>query len=151
LEETRKRIGSTYFEIKTDSKSALLYNVIYTSRRLLFVIIITAFEEAWVIQILLMIIHSSLIIIYLIYVKPYEAPILNKVEIFNEISICLASYHLIFFTDFTPDPQFQLNMGWSLIGITTLNIGVNMLVMIRATSLKVRWVFLKCRHTYRLK
>lgn len=47
-DEMRQRIGSTYFEIKTHSKYALLYNVFYTSRRLLFALVITFLADAWV-------------------------------------------------------------------------------------------------------
>lgn len=35
-EESILRFGSTYLELKTDSKNALLYNVFYMLRRLLF-------------------------------------------------------------------------------------------------------------------
>ncbi len=37
--ESKDRFGSTYLEIKTQSKHALLYNVLYMLRRLLFAVI----------------------------------------------------------------------------------------------------------------
>lgn len=40
------------------------------------------------------------VIIYLYYVKPFENPLLNRMEIFNEISIILIAYHLFMLTDF---------------------------------------------------
>lgn len=43
--DTVQRFGSVYFEIKTDSKGALLYNVFYTGRRLLFALLAIAAEE----------------------------------------------------------------------------------------------------------
>jgi hypothetical protein len=37
-------------------------------------------------------------IIYVTYFKPFELPLLNKMEVFNEFSILLATYHLLTFT-----------------------------------------------------
>ena len=53
----------------------------------------------------IIVLHSVLMIIYLTYVKPFEIPLLNQLEIFNEYSILLASYHLFTFTAFVPDPE----------------------------------------------
>jgi hypothetical protein len=68
-------------------------------------------------------------IIYLLMVKPFDLPILNKMEIFNECCIIGASYHLFAFTEFVGDPELQYNIGWSIIGVTLLNIAVNMGLM----------------------
>ncbi|TNV87623.1 hypothetical protein FGO68_gene4551 [Halteria grandinella] len=150
-EVSQQKFGSTYFELKTFSKSALLYNVFYTGRRLLFALVITFLGDAWVIQIVLMIIHSSLLMVYLLLVQPFMLPILNYVEIFNEGCIMIASYHLLFFTDFTPEPNFQLQAGWSLIGITTINIAANMFVMLKATIHKLKFTWLKLRYKYHMQ
>jgi hypothetical protein len=44
-ENSVKRFGSTFAEIKTDSRAALMYNVLYMLRRLLFAVIATVFED----------------------------------------------------------------------------------------------------------
>ena len=44
-QESIDSFGSTYMELRNDSKSALLYNVIYMLRRLLFCIIILVFKK----------------------------------------------------------------------------------------------------------
>jgi hypothetical protein len=64
-------------------------------------------------------------IMYLSMVKPFDLPILNKIELFNECCIIGASYHLFAFTEFVGDPELQYKIGWSMIGITSLNIAVN--------------------------
>jgi hypothetical protein len=150
-EDFADRFGSTYFELKTDNKNALLYNVFYTLRRLLIAVLVIFAGDIWVMQILLMLFHSQLLLIYLIKVQPYVLPELNYLEIFNETSICIASYHLLFFTDFTTEPEFQYKVGWSIIGITTINILVNMLIMVKATIIKLKFAFRKLRHQYRLR
>jgi hypothetical protein len=40
-----------------------------------------------------------------------------------------AAYHLFVFTPYVDDPKLQYNAGWSMIGVTVLNIVVNLAVM----------------------
>jgi len=47
-----------------------------------------------------------LTISYLIYFKPFWSKVLNYMEYFNELCILAISYHMLFFTDFTPDKEF---------------------------------------------
>ena len=42
--------------------------------------------------------------IYYGLVKPFKDPFMNKLEIFNEISIVIVGYHLYLFTDYVDDP-----------------------------------------------
>jgi hypothetical protein len=37
---------------------------------------------------------------YLIIVKPFKDKMINKLEIFNEVTIAIVGYHLFLFTDF---------------------------------------------------
>jgi hypothetical protein len=149
-EEQRMRIGSTYLEIRTGSKAALLYNVLYMLRRLLFAVIATAFEESPVFQVSLLVFHCVLLLIYDVLVRPFEQPVLNRLEVFNEVCILGAAYHLYAFTDVVDDPFLQEKVGWSMIAVTTLNIATNMLVMIYFTGKRIRLALLKARHKYRL-
>jgi len=59
--------------------------------------------------------------------------LLNKLEIFNELCIMGAAYHLFVFTQYVDDQTLQYNVGWSMIGVTTLNIVVNMAIMAHAS------------------
>ena len=76
-----------------------------------------------------MIFHSILLILFNQLVKPFENPVLNRLEIFNEVCIMAAAYHLFVFTDYVDDPVMQYKVGWSMIGVTAFNIVVNMGVM----------------------
>ena len=62
---------------------------------------------------------------------------MNKLEVFNEVCILGASYHLLLFTDYIDDVNMQYLGGWSMIGVTVLNITVNMGVIIFFTFLKL--------------
>ena len=58
---------------------------------------------------------------------------MNRLEIFNEVCILAAAYHLFLFTDYIEIPEFRYKIVWSIINITTFNIVVNMLVMCEAS------------------
>jgi hypothetical protein len=77
-------------------------------------------------------------ILYILAVKPFDLPLLNYTEIFNECCIITATYHLFAFTDFLDDPHMQYEVGWSLIGVTLFNLSVNMLIMMWGTYHKLR-------------
>jgi hypothetical protein len=77
-----------------------------------------------------MVFHCLLMVAYLVSVKPFEEPMLNRIEIMNEVTVLVASIHLFAFSDFVEDPQRQYLMGWSLISFTCLNIGINFLIML---------------------
>jgi len=69
-------------------------------------------------------------IVFVTAVKPFENPVLNRMELFNECCIIVAAYHLFYFTDYLPDYKLQYKLGWSLIGVTIFNITVNMGLMV---------------------
>jgi hypothetical protein len=110
-----------------------MYNVLYMLRRLLFAVIAVVFEKSPVLQVQILIFHCILMIMYNILVKPFEEPKMNRLEIFNEVCILAAAYHLFLFTDYIESPEFRYMIGWSIISITTFNIVVNMLVMCEAS------------------
>ena len=88
-------------------------------------------------QVQIIVFHCIVMIVYIISVKPFDIPLLNYTEIFNECCIMSAAYHLFAFTDFLGEPNMQYDVGWSLIGVTLLNIIVNMCIMIWGTFRKL--------------
>jgi hypothetical protein len=74
-------------------------------------------------------------IMFIMLARPFQEPRLNQLEIFNELCIIGAAYHLIAFTEYLSDPEMQYMVGWFIIGITTFNIAVNMIIM---TGLSLR-------------
>ena len=67
--------------------------------------------------------------LFFIIVKPLNQPFLNRMEIFNEISLLICSYFLFMFTDFIPDAQTRYLAGWGFIGMAVFNIAVNWLCL----------------------
>lgn len=64
-------------------------------------------------------------LMYIISVKPFKEPRLNKLEIFNELTVLLCAYHIPLFSDFVPDPDIRYIAGWSIILITCSNLMIN--------------------------
>lgn len=54
------------------------------------------------------------------------------------MTIMATGYHLFLFTDFEPDATDQYNIGFSVIAFTTLNIAVNMGVIIVKGVIKLK-------------
>lgn len=80
-----------------------------------------------------MIFTSLLLLIYDLSVKPYEEPLMNKLEFFNEVSIIVAAYHLPLFTEFVDDKITHYYAGWSLIMLVVTNLLTNLIVIFSST------------------
>ena len=91
--------SAVYSEIRLDSRLAIMYNVIFALRRILFSAITLVCLDYPGNQIQLLILGSILNLMFLTIVKPFETKKMNMVEIFNEICILAVSYHMIAFTD----------------------------------------------------
>ena len=50
---------------------------------------------------------------------------LNRMEIFNELTLLVISYSLFSFTEFIPDVEFRYSLGWGFIAIVAFNITIN--------------------------
>lgn len=86
--------------LKINSKAALLFNVIYMLRRLLIAVLALMLPASSYAQVQIMIIHCVAVVIYTAHVRPFVLPLLNNMEIFNEMCILAASCHLLLFTDY---------------------------------------------------
>jgi hypothetical protein len=115
--------------------------MVFMVRRLVFAVIGIFLESLPFLQIQLFISHCLLVVIYLGYFRPYTTQKQNNLELFNEICILAASYHLIIFTDFVDDLDIKYQAGWSLIAITLINLIGNLtLVFIENyKSIKLFW------------
>ena len=97
-----------------------------------------------------MVLHCILVIVYIALVKPFELPLLNRLEVFNEVCIIGAAYHLFLFTEYVSDPELQYSIGWSIIGVTVLNIAVNMIIMLKTSFARLRLQYKKLRYQFRV-
>ena len=65
------------------------------------------------------------------FVEPMTSVGENHMQLFNEFSVVLLSYHLLPLTDFMPDLETRNTfVGKSLILFTLLNLGANILFVL---------------------
>ena len=96
--------GSLYEEVNTRSAISLMYPIWFLVRRLVFVIIAVLLADyPGTIHLIYLVLQQLLHVLFLMLVKPFENPFMNKMEIFNELCILGIVYHFFLFFDFVPD------------------------------------------------
>lgn len=72
-------------------------------------------------------------------------------EVFNEITVLIASYHLLVFTEWVWDMERRFEAGWSLIALIVINVCFNFAVLavfvIKDSIRKTKLKYLKKRQT----
>jgi hypothetical protein len=87
-------------------KSPLAFNFIFMLRRYFFALYIVFLPGMPAAQIQLLMLQCVFILIYIAYCKPFKLSMMNKLEMFNELTILTCCYHMLTFTDWTPDVKF---------------------------------------------
>ena len=81
--------------------------------------------------------------------NPFLDPLLNKIEIFNELSFVLCTYLCLTFTDYMIDMKIKYGLGYIAIIIALLNVLVNiinLLVMnIKQIINKIQLIHQRCK------
>jgi hypothetical protein len=138
----KDKIGSLYEVLRTNSKPGLLFNVLFVTRRFIYGVTIVTLKRTQSLQIIFMHFQSLAIMIYLILAKPFYDPLLNHLEVINEVCILITEYHLIVFSDFlsgsASNSQAQDTAGYTMIAFTVINMVVNMGIMLWKTYHRVR-------------
>jgi hypothetical protein len=66
---------------------------------------------------------------YLVHSMPFETKARNIIELLNELTILIASYLLIPFTDLVDDIHAKYLFGWLLIFLTIFNMLINFVIV----------------------
>jgi hypothetical protein len=119
-------------------------------RRLFIAVIATQFSQNPFFQIQAIVIHCILVLLYTAWVRPFELPVMNYMEIFNEFCVLAAASHLFLFTDFVEDPKMQYIMGWSIIGVSILNMVANIGLMMWVSFWELKLTIKKLWFRYQL-
>ena len=77
-----------------------------------------------------MLFHSSLVMLYTGYFRPYNIRFNNRLELINELLTLLCTYGLFMFSDFVPDAETRYKNGWPLIILITLTVAINTVIII---------------------
>jgi hypothetical protein len=65
----------------------------------------------------------------LVFYPPLATPLMNRLEIYNEMIILICTCMLIGFTDY-PEKKLGEGFGWAFIGLASSIIGVTLLVIL---------------------
>ncbi len=77
-------------------------------------------------------------LIYLITVRPYIEKRLNRIEIYNELTVLFCSWHLFLYTELVPDALMCYYLGWSIVLFTLLNLVINIGIVIVMNLLELK-------------
>jgi len=88
---------------------------------------------------------SLAIIGYLAFFKPLESPLDLGLEIFDEWTILNLTYMLMCFSDFVPEEVTRSYIGWFYIAVSTANILVHLIIILRSSTYKLKLVFRRYR------
>mmetsp|Transcript_96562 Transcript_96562/g.132978 ORF Transcript_96562/g.132978 Transcript_96562/m.132978 type:complete len:255 (+) Transcript_96562:553-1317(+) len=125
LSASKAKYGALYMNLYLRRKEPLLANPVFCARRFLLAssAIYLGFYGFAQIQVLLFL--TSLVIIFNGLAEVFIFKYMYFLELFNEVCIVFVGYHLISFTEFVEDPETRYLMGYSIAGVTVLNVVVN--------------------------
>jgi len=116
--------------LKKDSLTCTLYNIWFLFRRALTAMILVMAQDHPYFQCCFLVILSLINITYQIMVKPFELKKDNYIEVFNEGSILVSAYMMCIFLDKQSSQEFLKLVGWSFMGLTFFNVGINAVALL---------------------
>jgi len=121
--------GSLSQGLNLGKRGAIYFIPLFIARRLSFSLI-AIFLSNGMLQLSIFMGMTIAQLIFLVHVKPMESPLLNGIEIFNEVITLTNSYFMLLFTDTGVDQELEYRLGWYLIGLTFICIVFNLVIII---------------------
>jgi len=125
-----------YFEVpfmeglRKDRQSIQFHYAIYIWRRCTLIYCVFGLNWFPLLQIAIVVKSNFICFLYQVTMRPYEDEELNSVEAFNEVIIYLCSFHWLILMQST-SPEFEENLGWSLIFVLCFNILYHMFTLMK--------------------
>ena len=135
LEGTAANKGS-----QAGGKPVIFVPVLFFAKRLLFVSILVAANGYLWVQVALLTLMATATVIYTLWYMPLDSRKANLVEVLNECTLLLLTYHLWCFADIVGEPDTRHQLGFFFIATTQGNIAIHLVLMIIETihQLKLR-------------
>jgi hypothetical protein len=120
-----------YQNLLTNNRVTVQYNFLFLMRRVIFAVSAIFLTDYPLFQLYLLFAQSFLVMIFVIKLRPFDQPLLNRLEIFNEICIYAETCLTILFTDLNIEGmESNYNIAWIVILILFINFAVNFAVLI---------------------
>eukprot|EP00347_Sterkiella_histriomuscorum_P005898 403354854 len=145
FEKFEQSYGSLYENVKIHMKMNIFFSFLFLLRRLIFCLAAVFLEEYPFLQYMIVFAQSLIMILFIVYCKPFVRRIFVYQEIFNEVCILVASYHMIMFSNYVNNEDIQYYAGWSLVLLVTFNIFTNMSIIIVQSFFMIKLSIQKLR------
>ena len=150
----RKKFGSMYLGIRTKNSIEYSYTMVFLLRRMIYAILTATCLQNPNICIHIFLFSNIMYLVYFNYARSHDTDISRRIELMNEISLQLITYHLALFPlALTLDDEEMF--GWSMIGFIFanffLNLSIILMITISAMKRKLYLRGLKNKHEKRKK
>ena len=128
--------------LRPEEPMALYYSTVFLMRRLLIISVAVLSGDETLIQLYSQIILSLLHCSFVFAAQPFDTPLKNKLENFNETMVIISSYHMLFYTAFIPEKYLKEDLGKSNMGCLGIIFLVNLTLM---AYIWTRGIIIKCK------
>ena len=118
------------FEDYKTKARPLRYLTIFFLRRYCILLVLTVYPANTLTQILTHMVSTMYVIGFVAGDRPFRLPSMNNQELLNEMTVLIAAYPLLIFTNWVPDEERKLDAGWFVVACIGLNVLINMSVLI---------------------
>lgn len=118
--------------LKLHNQSAMVFNILFLSRRIIFVgTIFLLVDVKWLFfQLQGYMLGSLLVLSYYCSFKPFESNYETSVEIFNEFNVLIVSYFALQILYSSYDPQVVQEVGKMMVQVIVIGVIVNMVLIL---------------------
>jgi len=113
------------------------YSTYFMIRRLLTNFTLVVLSKAPFFQCQILMVFSTINLIYLISSKPMNTRLSNWIEIFNETCVVASTHIVNILLNAAVPTEFRAQVGWVLIGVAVLNIVTNLAITIYSSIVDV--------------
>ena len=114
-EKFEKKYGAVYEGLRLKSRSALVYNSYFVTRRCLFMCIALFLYKRVLLQLFSVVVLTLVACSYVLLYRPFEEPRQNRLEVMNEVITLGLIYLCLCFTDLIEEAKTQYLIGFFFI------------------------------------
>ena len=111
---------------KQEVKAVMFYPILFIIKRMVFVFVVVFMTELLFFQIFLYLFITTVVLLFLIEINPYQEEKMNRLDIMNEIVDVIVLLHVIVFSFGEKDSDNQI-FGLTLIGVTIIAMSVHII------------------------
>ena len=131
-EKFTKKYGSAYDGLKTRQRSAIFFPFFFLMRRTAITCMAFWLDRPEMF-IFIMMLLTMIETIYLLVFKPFEEPLLQRLELFNEFTSIMLLYATLCFTEYIYNDTAKSHIGWVFVGGMAVNMSVHLFFMVRGS------------------